>query len=471
MEPGLSVRVAGRLWSNPVKLFGFDLTLKRAPLSPVDNRGGWAPFIHEPYSGAWQRNDEWSVDSVLQYPTVFACVTQIAGDIGKLGAKLMRQQSSGIWTETTSAAFSPVLRKPNRFQTAIQFRGAWMISKLIHGNTYALKQRDNRGVVTALYVLDPCRVTPLVAPDGEVYYQLQTDNLSGITETDVTVPASEIVHDRFNCLFHPLIGVSPLFAAGQTAALGLKMESDSMSFYRNGAMPGGVLEAPGAISKETADRLRDQWSTNYTGANSGKTAVLGDGLKYNPVKMTAVDAQQVQRQHALDEYICAAFHVPPYMIGLGTLPSGMTTGQLKQHYYDTCLHALIEDFEAVVDEGLALPMDMRVELDLSALLRMDFATQVSTLGDAVLKSIFTPNEARAKFDMPPIEGGNTVYLQQQNYSLEALARRDAQPDPFGTAPAPTPAPEPDPEPADIEAEAEEQMRAFLAEIQKGLTHV
>ena len=29
----------------------------------------------------------------------------------------------------------------------------------------------------------------------------------------------------------------------------------------------------------------------------------------------------------------------------------------------------------------------------------------------------------------PVEGGNTIYMQQQNYSLEALAQRDAN-DPF-----------------------------------------
>jgi hypothetical protein len=44
-----------------------------------------------------------------------------------------------------------------------------------------------------------------------------------------------------------------------------------------------------------------------------------------------------------------------------------------------------------------------------------------------------------------VEGGDSAYLQQQNFSLEALAKRDAQPDPFGTSPKP-PAPEPTPEP-------------------------
>ena len=48
-----------------------------------------------------------------------------------------------------------MLRKPNRYQTRIKFVEQWMMSKLTAGNTYVLKQRDERSVVTALYVLDP----------------------------------------------------------------------------------------------------------------------------------------------------------------------------------------------------------------------------------------------------------------------------------------------------------------------------
>jgi phage portal protein BeeE len=53
-----------------------------------------------------------------------------------------------------------------------------------------------------------------------------------------------------------------------------------------------------------------------------------------------------------------------------------------------------------------------------------------------------PNEGRAKFDLKPVKGGDSPYLQQQNYSLEALAKRDAQADPFApaTPPATKPAP-------------------------------
>ena len=93
-------------------------------------------------------------------------MTLIAADIGKLRLRLVQQDSNGIWTETENPAYSPVLRKPNRYQNRIKFFQNWVTSKLIHGNTYILKQRDDRNVVTALYVLDPYRTYPKVADEA-----------------------------------------------------------------------------------------------------------------------------------------------------------------------------------------------------------------------------------------------------------------------------------------------------------------
>src|SRR5262245_4309718 len=175
-----------------------------APASSTRSSGGWYPIVREPYTGGWQTNNEIVVETVLGNPYVFRCCSLIASDIGKLAPPLLvALDANDIWAETTSPAFSPVLRAPNRFQTAQQFYESWMWSKLLFGNTYVLKDRDERGVVTSLVVLDPTRVTVLVAPDGAVYYQLQTNNLAGLPQGDgdIAVPAREIIHDRWNCAF------------------------------------------------------------------------------------------------------------------------------------------------------------------------------------------------------------------------------------------------------------------------------
>lgn len=429
---------------------------KQATLQAVGGSwfSGWWPIVHEPFTGAWQRNVELSVDNIVTNPIVWSCATLIASDISKLWLKLLERDPNGIWTETERSAFSPVLRKPNRYSTRIKFFEYWMLSKLLRGNAYALKSRDARGVVDALYVLDPASVVVLIAPDGSVFYQIGQDNLAGI-ETRVTVPAREIIHDIMVPLYHPLVGVSPIHASGMAALQGLKIQSNSAKLFANGSQPGGMLTSPHQISTETAERLQKYWEANYAGQeNVGKVAVLGDGLEYKPMTMTAVDAQLIDQLKWSDERICATFHVPGYMVGLGPAPPYTDIQSINLQYYNQALQAPIENLETLLDEGLDLPANLTVEFDLDALLRMDTKTQVDNATKGILGGLWKPNEERAKFNRKPVPGGDTVYMQQQQFSLAALSARDT------TAPAPIQPERRAPPPSRTETPEDEGTKQF-----------
>lgn len=395
--------------------------------------GGWWPIIREPFTGAWQRNMEERAETLLTYHAVYSCITLIASDVAKCRPKLVEQDKEKIWSEVTVPAFSPVLRKPNGYQNRIQFFESWMISKLVNGNTYVLKERDNRKVVIALYVLDPLRTKALVAPDGSVYYQLGADNLSGVDEQK-TVPASEIIHDMATLRYHPLCGIPPMAPAALAATHGMRIQRGSIKLFSNGSQPGGILTAPGNIDQDTADRLKATWEQQHGGLKEGGLAVLGSGLKYEAVAQSAVDTQLIEQLGISGKMVCSSFNVPAYMVGVGDPPAYNNIEALNQQYYSQCLQKHFEAIELCLDEGLGLTQvkdkTYGTEFDLDDLLRMDTATRIKTYSEAVKGGLFKPNEGRAKFDLQPVTGGDQCYLQQQNFSLEALAKRDAKEDPF-----------------------------------------
>ena len=444
---------------------------KEKALSTVPARGGWWPLIAEAAPGNWQRNVEVSKDAVLAFHAVFACMTLIARDIAKLRVKLVAQDGNGIWSEVRNPAYSPVLRKPNNYQTRIQFWENWILSKLSNGNTYVLKVRDNRGVVVQMHILDPMRVKPLIADDGSVFYEVQPDNLAAGKDA-IVVPAREIIHDRFNTLFHPLVGLSPIYANGLAATQGLNIQNNSAAFFGNASMPGGILSAPGAISDDTAQRLKTYWEANYSGRGAGKIAVLGDNLKFERLAVTAVDAQMIDQLKWTAEVVCSTFHVPPYKIGIGQMPTYNNIQSLNVEYYSQCLQSLIEDAELCLDEALGMSEGIGTEFDLDGLLRMDSAAQMDVLDKA--KNLLTLNERRAKLDKAAKPYGDTIYMQEQDHSAEAIAARDKLLIAQSDAPLALPAPEPA-EPTEAERRAEEnERRAFFAEaalaFQKGLAH-
>lgn len=423
-------------------------------MSPISGRGGgWWPIIHEAATGNWQRNIKVERDTVLAYHAVFSCMTLIASDISTLDVKIVRRAEGGIWEEIPSRSYSQILARPNTYQNSNQFLESWILSKLAHGNTYVLKVRDNRRKVIQLHVLDSSRVRPMVSDGGEVFYEVQPDNLMAAGET-VVVPAREIIHDRYNCLFHPLIGLSPIYANGLAATQGFNIQSNSAAFFGNASMPGGILSAPGAISDETAKRLKDRWEADFSGRQAGKVAVLGDGLTYETMATKAVDAQLLEQLKWTAEVVCGTFHVPPFKIGVGPEPNGQSVQAANLRYYTDALKKLIEDAEDCMTDGLGMPDGTRVEIDEYGLLRMDSVTQMETLERA--KSVLTLDERRKRLNAPAITGGDTVYLQQQDHSIEAIAARDRQLIEQANA-APTVDPEPDP------ALAETEERAFVAE--------
>ena len=446
-----------------MRILGLDIrrasTVEKQQLTPAESfNRGWIRIL-ESFQGAFQSNVEVELTSVVTHPTVFACVSLIASDIGKMRLRLVEQDADGIWTETDNPAFSPVLREPNHFQIRIKFIEQWMFSKLIWGNTYVLKLRDGRRVVTGLHVLDPCRVRALIAPNGEVFYELKRNDLATQTQELVIVPASEIIHDVGVAFFHPLLGLSPIAACGLAATQGLHIMENSTKFFENGSQPGGILTAPGNITQEQADALKTSWNTNYSGDNFGAVAVLANGLKYESIAVNAHDSQLIEQLKWTAETICSCFHVPAYMVGVGPMPNYNNIESLNQQYYSQCLQNLIECIEASLDKGLGLVekingKQLGTEFDLDDLLRMDSATMMQTLENG--KNYFTPNEGRKKLNLPPKTGGDVVYRQQQDFSLEALNKRDqAEPAP-STGTEVVTAPENDPEP-EMDAEEVERM--------------
>jgi phage portal protein BeeE len=119
--------------------------------------------------------------------------------------------------------------------------------------------------------------------------------------------------------------------------------------------------------------------------------------------------------------------------------------------------------ESLLDQGLGVLPPLGIELDTWPLLRMDREKLSTVEGQLVQNGISTPNEARLMLNKPPITGGDTVYMQHQDYSIEALSRRDKKPDPFATSAPALPAPkEPEPEEDEEERSAQWWNKSFSA---------
>lgn len=391
--------------------------------SSVPSRYSFLGPIHEPWAGAWQTHTELeSRENLLTFAAVYACISLISGDIAKLRIKLERRNGqTKVWDEIEdSSPFLTVLRSPNHYQTPLQFLELWMVSRLTHGNTYVLKEREPvRRMVSKLYVLDPTRVMPLVATSGDVFYQLSRDDISGIQD-DVIVPESEIIHDRGMCLYHPLCGVSPIYSSAASGSQGVKIQRNSSTFFQNMSRPSGMVTGPGPIPDETAARIKREWEANYGGSNTGRTAVMGSGLEYKAFTIPAQEAQLIEQLKWTSENVAMAFGVPLHMIGAGQGPTYASEQARTLAYYSQTLQELVRAIEQLLDKGLELQAGMRAKLDIDELLLMDSKTRAETNEIRLRSGELAPNEARRASNLPDVAGGDAPFMQRQNWPLTLL---------------------------------------------------
>lgn len=435
-------------------------------ISYANHWGLWGPnAILESYSGAWQQNVVVAPTStLLSFSPVWCCVTGIATDVSKIRLMLARIEEGNIWTEITeNSPWLSVLAQPNNYQDQIKFLEAWVLSKLLYGNTYVLKRRkDLRGLVTEMHVLHPRMVTTLVAPNGDVYYEIDRDDLSGTPDLvgvpnrpKLTLPASEIIHDRFNTLWHHLVGVSPLYACGNSATLGNSIQTGATKFFANRSMPGGMLSAPGAISDETAARLKTAFEAGFGGDNLGRTFVAGDDLKFVPFSIDAEKSKQVEQLEAAGFDAARAFHYPAWKLA-GTQPPYTKPDEAQVMYYTDCLQKHMTDIESCLKYGLELPAGQGITFDLDELMRMDTNALYESNNKA--SGWMTPDEQRNRANFKPLpKGGKTVYKQHQDYPIEKVFDRTDL-----NAPATTPPPQPPQEMPEMpEPESDRQENPFV----------
>lgn len=434
-------------------MFKFLTRNRKKGMEPAGN-GNWRSLvIGDIFTGGWQEGKELKKETLLTHYAVFSCLSLISQSIAQLPFIFVKKNTHGVLRRVESDKLNS-LRKPNYYQNHIQFKEAWMLSKLMYGNTYVLKIRDRYDVIIGHHILDPKSVTPLVSDGGHVYYKLAKDKLAKTDE--VVVPSSEIIHDRFNCLFHPLVGVSPLYAASASVKQGLKIQENSSTFFSNKAVPSGLLTAPGLINDDTAKRMKEHWESNYSGNGAGKVAVLGDGLKFEPMSMTALDSQLIEQLKLTADVVCALFKVNPYLAGISDKRPQETVEGIYLEYLQKTLQFHIESMEAVLDDSQDLDgISESIDLDTANILRMDTLNRYKSHNEGLKGAFKTINEVRAEEGLDPVIGGDTPYLQQQNYSLQALAKRDAKEDPFTKSSN-------DPKPEEVEDMEKELIKGLIA---------
>lgn len=350
---------------------------------------------------------EVTFDSAMQLSAVWACVKLLSETVASLPLSIYRRTDDGGRVLDTNHPLSILFSgKPNRYQTKVEFLETVLLNLVLHGNAYCGITRMG-GRIVSLMPMMSAQVRVAILADGSVVYEYHKSD-------GVEVLASESVW-HLKLMGNGVIGLSPLDYQRNTLGIAQAAENAVTKIYRNGAKPSGVLSMDRVLTPKQREEIRANFSSLTTGSDD-RLMVLEGGVKFDAISLSPQDIELLSsRKFQLNE-ICRWYGVPSVMVNdtSGSTVWGSGIGQIVEGFYKLTMRPILEKIEASIDANLMGPREVGTrfsEFDFDALLRTDFKTRLESYRIGVQGSIFTPNECRKEEGLPPVQGGDQLYIQ------------------------------------------------------------
>jgi HK97 family phage portal protein len=345
--------------------------------------------------------------SALGISTVYSAISLIADSIALLPIKTLRYDGQKtIFTDKPK-----FLEKPNHSLDLTMFSllHQTITSMAMHGNAFILVDKDRQGRPIQLTPVHPEKVK-VEMQEGQKVYMLQSSK-GGY---DRKITHHNMLHFIWYCYPGQLIGVSPLRTNSNTYGLALAMERHIAQFYGQGGTPSSVLETDRDLTAEQANILKETWLGNHN--RNRKPAVLTGGLKWKAISDAAGNELIAARDQIVHE-IARVFRIPAHL--LLSKDGSNVYSNIESNGLAFIRHTLLPWIRRIEDGFTTLlPGKQFVKLDTDEYARGDQLSRVRSFQVAVSSGIMTPNEARAKMDLEPYEGGDKFYIGLQGALID-----------------------------------------------------
>lgn len=257
------------------------------------------------------------------YSWVYAAVSAISVNLRRLTPYLYYTADEN--KRIDNHEFLRLLKKPNMFMNRSEFMEAIILNLMLPtsrtpGGQCFLIPGDNdpkfsffKGdVPTSLFPFSDTYVFPFI-----VGGKLQKWELRLPDQVPLFFDVDQVVRIRLMNPYNWLQGMSPYSAAVYGIEADAKAVELAKRFSDNNANIGGILTTDKDITKDKADDLQKRWNQKYAGThNTGRTAVLYNGLKFEQTSKTLLDMDFTNQRKMNREEVLAVYRVPKYAVSL-----------------------------------------------------------------------------------------------------------------------------------------------------------
>jgi len=357
--------------------------------------------------------------SAMQMTAVYSCVRILSEAVAGLPLHLYRYNESGGKEKAVDHPLYRLLHdEPNPEMSSFVFRETLMTHLLLWGNAFSQIIRNGKGEIIALYPLMPNKMTVDRDENGKLFYSYQRSNDEAIGESGrVILKPSDVLHIP-GLGFDGLVGYSPIAMAKNAIGLAIATEEYGAKFFANGAAPSGVLEHPGTLKDPS--KIREAWQSQFGGSqNSGKVAVLEEGMKYTPISISPEQAQFLETRKFQINEIARIFRVPPHMVGDLEKSSFSNIEQQSLEFVKYTLDPWVIRWEQSLSRALFNATEKNnyfFKFNVDGLLRGSYHERMQGYSVGIQNGFMSPNDVREleNLDLIPDELGGNSYMVNGN---------------------------------------------------------
>jgi len=390
--------------------------LKRVQL--VFNKSKHDEYIREFMSGGDGSGSDFTItdQTALKYATLYACCRVLAEAFASTPiGEYKKDFNTGDRKPTDDTGLFDILRNvPNEEMSAYNFHEVCMYQLNLNGN-FVCKRIVNRfDEVIGLYPYDFHKIDiERNESTNKIEYTIRKNNGVGT----ITKSRKDLFHVVGNSL-NGVVGMSPISYAASAIKLGMTYEIYGQQLFKNGALPSGNFEHPTFLKEEAYLRLKKDLKDNWQGLiNAGKPMLLEDGLTFNPITFSPVDAQLLDSKKFQKEDVCGVYRVPLHLIQ--NLDKA-TYSNIEHQSLEFVMYTMLpwfKRYETSVNTQLLTKAQREdgyyFEFNMAGLLRGDFKSMSEAFSKGRQWGWLSVNDIRRMLNLNSIPNGD-IYLQPMN---------------------------------------------------------
>lgn len=372
----------------------------------------------------WMDADEiWSQRAVRDLETVvktqllvYVCITKLAATASEAPLRVGSETGDG-WKDQPDHPLQELFNAPNSLMSNADLTYHAIAHLMLTGESYIWKWRNAAGFPFELWPVPTSWVKP--EPNGWSVYQ-------GANKPRQFVPSSDMVVTFLPDPTNPKRGLSPLRATLKDVQLDDERTDYTMEMLVNTPSPGMIFSQPESWEPEQMDDVRKRLSSGLRRGKRGlATFISGEGVKaeaQTPMK----DLDWKGLSNLGEARVCAAFGVPPILVGLRVGLESATYSNYEvaeKAFYRGTMSALWKRLDGAFTRGFIIgepgmaETGIEVYCDTTGVrgLREEADKIAARAGQMLSSGIITRNEAREMCELEALDDAHgNVFLLPMN---------------------------------------------------------